>query len=76
MIASLLILAVVILQGLGSWVALAGLVAFSLRLDPVTIGLPNVGAVRLRLLWAGLVVIGLVLLLAGSALAAWVLGAA
>ena len=76
MIASLLILAAVILQGLGSWGALAGLVAFSLRLDPVMIGLPNVvGAARLRLLWAALIVIGLALLLAGSALAAWVLGA-
>jgi hypothetical protein len=73
---TLLILVAAICQGLGAWAALAGALALACQFDPATIGLPAVHRTRARCaLWALVFVTGIALTIAGSAIAAKVIGA-
>lgn len=73
---ALLIVIAVMLQGLGAWAALAGALALASQFDPAAIGLPTIDRPARRCaLWALVFLIGLVLTLAGSMLAAYVIGA-
>lgn len=76
MLPTLLILAAAVMQGLGAWAALGGALAFAGQFDPATIGLPAITRQPVRrAVWALTFVIGIALTLAGSALAAHVIGA-
>lgn len=75
MLPIVLILIAAILQGLGAWAALAGALALACRLDPASIGLPAVTALRARFaLWSLLFSIGIALTIAGAGLASHVIG--
>ncbi len=72
---TLLILIAAICQGLRAWAVLAGALALACQFDPATIGLPAVHRTRARCaLWVLVFAIGVALMIAGSTIAAQVIG--